>query len=622
MTSEGSIGARDPYAGSPYQNARREVRYVGDAACSRCHREIAEAFRSHPMGRSLTPVAKTEYGRPTHAATGLPIEAKGVTYTIEHRDGHVFHKAARRGADGALLAEIEAEVTYALGSGTRGISFLIDRDGFLSLSPIAWFSQLRRWDISPGYGEFNAQLNFERAIQPDCLFCHSDQFRPVAGTLNRYEEPIFRGHAIGCERCHGPGELHVKRGGLSAGPDFTIVNPADLPPALRESVCQQCHLQGKFRFARAGRGSLDFRPGLPLHRFLAVFLMKKGNQGTLEAVGHVEQMEASRCFAATKGQLGCTSCHDPHRLPEPTTKVAYYRERCLECHAKKGCALPLGQRQAQGQGENCIACHMPRPTITNVPHTSATDHRILRRAPAPAAEDARDASSHPGESPLKDYHWALLTEEERRDAARDMGVALGWVARNLRSSPQVAGAAATQALAFLQPTVRERPNDLAARESLGHVLAILDRGNEALREFQAALAIEPRQESALFSTGRVLTRLRQPDLARTLFQQTVAANPWRSEYRVALANASFSSGDWSGAIAGCREAIRLNPELVEARSLLVRSHLRLHELQQADAQFEILLRFYPAGRDVWQQWYDQQKSAIAGGVGPATTTAP
>ena len=114
------------------------------------------------MGRSLAPVAETEYGQPTHATTGLPIEAKGVTYTIEHRDGHVFHKAARRGADGTLFAEIEAEVKYALGSGTRGISFLIDRDGFLSLSPTAWFSQLRRWDISPGYGEFNSQLNFER----------------------------------------------------------------------------------------------------------------------------------------------------------------------------------------------------------------------------------------------------------------------------------------------------------------------------------------------------------------------------------------------------------------------------------------------------------------------------
>ena len=138
--------------------------------------------------------------------------------------------------------------------------------------------QKRRWDISPGYGEFTTRPDFERAIQPDCLFCHANQFRPVAGTLNRYETPIFQGHAIGCERCHGPGELHVEQAGLSAESDFTIVNPANLTPALRDSVCQQCHLQGSFRFARAGRELLDYRPGLPIHRFLAVFLMKKGNR--------------------------------------------------------------------------------------------------------------------------------------------------------------------------------------------------------------------------------------------------------------------------------------------------------------------------------------------------------
>ena len=47
----------------------------------------------------------------------------------------------------------------------------------------------------------------------------------MAGTLNRYEPPIFQGHAIGCERCHGPGELHASRGEESAGTDLTIVNP-------------------------------------------------------------------------------------------------------------------------------------------------------------------------------------------------------------------------------------------------------------------------------------------------------------------------------------------------------------------------------------------------------------
>src|SRR4051812_45527177 len=42
----------DEAAKSPYANVRPGVRYVGDAACARCHEEIAETYRTHPMGRS------------------------------------------------------------------------------------------------------------------------------------------------------------------------------------------------------------------------------------------------------------------------------------------------------------------------------------------------------------------------------------------------------------------------------------------------------------------------------------------------------------------------------------------------------------------------------------------
>ena len=74
-TSGSSLRVRDVYADSPFQNARPGVAYVGDAACARCHREIALAYRSHPMGRSLAPVGGTGEGPPTTAATGLPFES-------------------------------------------------------------------------------------------------------------------------------------------------------------------------------------------------------------------------------------------------------------------------------------------------------------------------------------------------------------------------------------------------------------------------------------------------------------------------------------------------------------------------------------------------------------------
>jgi Flp pilus assembly protein TadD len=605
----GSLVPRDVYAGSPYKNARPDVAYAGDAACAGCHRQISEAYRSHPMGRSLAPVSDTKGGLPADRGKGVAFEHKGVQYTIEHRDGKVFHKAARRNADGSLFAEIEAEVGFSLGSQKRGAAYLIERDGFVFQSPIAWFAQERRWDISPGYGEFGSLPSFERPIQADCLFCHTNQFVAVPGTRNRYEPPIFRGHAIGCERCHGPGELHVKAGWGATDTDDTIVNPAKLSAPLRDSVCQQCHLQGSLRFARAGREALDYRPGLPLHRFLAVFLMKKESQGKFDAVGHSEQMESSRCFAASQGQLGCISCHDPHRLPAAASKVAYYRERCLQCHQKNGCTVPLDKRQAEGRADDCVHCHMPRPAITNIPHTAATDHRIKRRATSSVPEKPREATGQPEESPLTDYHWMLMSADEQREAARDMGVALAWAARILRLTPRVAGLAATQSLALLEAAVRDRPDDLTARESLGHALAIVGRPEDALRAFEGILAIEPRRELALRAAGRVLTELKRPVLAREMLQKAIAVDPWQSDYHLALAMVCGQMDDWSAAIAACREALSKNPELLDARSLLVQCYLRAGETKKADAEFQVMLRLFPASREAWQQWYEPQKLA-------------
>jgi tetratricopeptide (TPR) repeat protein len=215
-----------------------------------------------------------------------------------------------------------------------------------------------------------------------------------------------------------------------------------------------------------------------------------------------------------------------------------------------------------------------------------------------------------------------MTEAERRDAARDMGAALAWAARNLRASPPFARLAATQALPLLEASIRDRPGDVPARESLGHAFAILDRPEDALGACEAVLRIEPGRELTLRAAGRVLASLQRLDLTRSALERTIALDPWPSDYHRASAAVCGQAGDWPAAIAACREAIRLNPELFEARSLLVRCYLRSHEPAKADAEFQILLRYYPAGREVWQQWYEQQKQAAARGVDSATSGAP
>src|SRR5262249_44713721 len=158
--------------------------------------------------------------------------------------------------------------------------------------------------------------------------------------------------------------------------------PRRLSHALREAVCQQCHLQGEERVPRRGRTSFEFRPGMPVQEFFVDYVKPAKYQSEPKFVGTVEQMVASRCYQESAGEqkLGCTSCPDPHALPPPAQKLAYYRARCQTCHTDQACRIALAVRR-KDNGDNCVACHMP-PTGSEINHTSVTDHRIVRRADA------------------------------------------------------------------------------------------------------------------------------------------------------------------------------------------------------------------------------------------------
>jgi hypothetical protein len=71
--------------------------------------------------------------------------------------------------------------------------------------------------------------------------------------------PAFAAEAITCERCHGSAEKH-----LSDPRAGTIINPAKLEPAARDSICEQCHLLGVGRVLNPGRKFGDFLPGQSL----------------------------------------------------------------------------------------------------------------------------------------------------------------------------------------------------------------------------------------------------------------------------------------------------------------------------------------------------------------------
>jgi Flp pilus assembly protein TadD len=589
--SRETVHSADSDVGSPYLNTRAGVNAVGDAVCARCHGEIAQAYRKHPMGQSLSPIASAPATGQDDGSGRVLFEAQGLAYSIEKRGGRVIHQETRRDTRGRIIARNEAQVQFAVGSGRQGVGYLIERDGFLFQSPINWYAQARRWDLSPNYDKVN--FHFNREIVPDCLFCHANRVEPVDGTVNRYRQPIFQGHAIGCERCHGPGALHAHSPRGGGGRDLTIVNPAALEPSLRDAVCEQCHLIGHERVVRLERRAEDYRPGLPFYRFWTV-IEWSADSAENRLVGQVEQMHEARCFRASGGRLGCISCHDPHQLPPRGAEAVYYRERCLECHADRGCRLPATDRLALSRADDCVNCHMPRSRSSDILHVAVTNHRITRQAGSgrtqgPRAQGEADRPAMPAADPsakprtVVSFHDALLDERERAATERDIGVAL---CRDGRMGAVIAAP-------LLEAALAARPDDVAASEALGFALGELGRGEEALAALRTALARQPSRESALAAAAHLAARLGRRDDAIAWWRRAIAIAPWQSRYHAALAPLLFQARDWRGAADACREALRLNPPNLQARELLVRCALRLHDRETAGREFQTLLGFDP-----------------------------
>ncbi|MBX9627543.1 MAG: hypothetical protein K2X82_27325, partial [Gemmataceae bacterium] len=379
---------------TPFRNVKPDVRYLGDAACSGCHADIDKSYHQHPMGRSAAVVGDGPAVEKYDPDARNPFAVHGYTLRADRTPGGVVHRVSAARPDGEPLPDYAVTADVAIGSGARGRSYLTVDRGAVWQSPLSWYGHEGRWDLSPGYDL--GGNGGRRAVVPECLFCHVDRVDPVPGSRNRYRDPLLPGQAaIGCERCHGPGELHAAEragGAAPAGPDTSIVNPRHLPPALRSAVCEQCHLQGQERVVRRGRDVWEYRPGLPFGQFVSVFVRHPSLAQAHRSVGQFEQMEASKCYTASAGRLGCTSCHDPHAAPDAGAKAGFYRARCLTCHETKGCTAPEPDRRAKA--DSCVACHMPRAGSANIVHTSITDHRVPRR-PGPPAPPAGVADRDP-----------------------------------------------------------------------------------------------------------------------------------------------------------------------------------------------------------------------------------
>jgi len=561
-----------------------ESGYVGSAACAKCHAKIAETYKRHPMSRSLATVQTAE---PLEDYQNrVSFEAGPCVYRVEHQNGTLKHHESLTDTDGTPLYDISTEIQYVMGSGTRGRSYLTLRNDILSTSSIGWYSK-QGWDLSPGYRP-DDHPHFNRRVTESCLQCHAGRVNVDRSNVDHFPPPPFLELAIGCERCHGPGEQHVAFHGRETKRPVSdpIVNPSRLPTAEREAVCNQCHLQAKERILRYGRSHQDFRPGQRINEIWTVFLNDAPvtSARSTALVAQVEQMQSSRCFQQSEGRMGCTSCHDPHDVPSPEARSNYYQNKCLNCHAEQGCTLEKSRQLSSPANGNCVVCHMPQMNSEDVPHSSQSDHRISRRSQSPAGNLVRHPVRNSLEQPLTVFEEPgfRLSKVEMK---RARGLMLSRTAEQTRDI-----SLAREAEVLLKPVLAAAPDDAPVLESLGTACLLQSRQREARDYWHQILRTSPRHEQALLKLCRLAHDSGNLEETRVLLTRFLNVNPTLPQLLFMNAQVLAEQGEFDAATSFAKQASFSFPRRLQLYDWLADLYSRQGNLAESERYRDLRLR--------------------------------
>jgi hypothetical protein len=500
--------------------------YVGSGACSRCHVEIYNHFLRTSMGRSLTPVTPDFlHSVPVSASIYDPKSDRH--FEVHTQDGKLYQSEYQVDGAGHEVFRNTHAIDFIVGTGANGLTGLTQHDNYLFEAPLSYYKETGNWALSPGYEK--KDQGFSRVVAPGCIFCHSGRPQPVAGRIGKYQDPAFSQLSVGCENCHGPGSAHVQAMGMgesySRGKDPTIVNPANLTPALADNICMSCHQTGDIRVFQPGKTYADFRPGQPLDRVLAILMTPptRDNPPREDHVEHYYSMILSKCYRASAGlpsekQMRCISCHDPHVEPASEEAPAFFNGKCMSCHTAQSCKASAQVRAKTAPADNCIGCHMPKRAGGAISHTSLTNHRIVARPDEPFPDAAFQMTT----AALPDL---IYLDAAPGETAPPPAVTLLQAYSELKEKSPAYEASFLKTLRELETA---EPDNALVQATLGHQALSAGRLDEAEQRFEESLKLDPAQPEVLSNLSEIAGQKGRADDAVTLAQKAVALDPFNA----------------------------------------------------------------------------------------------
>jgi predicted CXXCH cytochrome family protein len=318
------------------------ARYVGSAACEKCHAEIYAHWKKTPMANVVRdPITHPEAIIPdlrTNPLTKFTKEQVALVYGSVWKQRY-FTKIG----DDYFPEGAQWDVTHK-----------VWRPYFVA-NGTDWWSTLYPPD------------NMQRPTGPTCDGCHSVDY-------NIHTKQVAEWN-VGCERCHGPGSEHVAHPTRA-----NTLNPARMDYVRANDTCIQCHSQGRPLTSPIEGKYYDwpvgYHAGLKLDDFWQLEEHKLGETTFThfpDGTAHKNRMQGNDFVQSVMYRRGitCFSCHDVHgtenyaQLRKPVDKL------CLDCH---GPMSPNGPRTAtleehthhkkDSPGSQCVACHMPKIATT------------------------------------------------------------------------------------------------------------------------------------------------------------------------------------------------------------------------------------------------------------------
>lgn len=390
-----------------YLNHSDTARYVGINTCKLCHQQIYNTFIETGMGKSFDLATKQKSAGDYHNAVVYD-KIGDFHYKAFWKDDSLKFLEYRLQGKDTVYKRLET-VNYIIGSGHHTNSHIQSLNGYLNQMPMTFYTQKKQWDLPPGF-ENGHNSRFMRKIGLECMSCHNSYPDFVLGSENKYNA-VEKG--IGCERCHGPGSIHVAQRqtgtkiDTSKYIDYSIVNPAKLSIDRQFDICQRCHLQGN-TVLKEGKSFYDFKPGMNLSDYMTVFLPKyKHADDEFIMASHADRLKQSQCFIKSmekaktspgnnnklkpyKDAMTCLTCHNPHVSVKETNNEVF-NDACRKCHGDqikderlkmKDYSTLVSEIFCSKKGitktSNCVNCHMPNSGSIDIPHVTVHDHFIRK----------------------------------------------------------------------------------------------------------------------------------------------------------------------------------------------------------------------------------------------------